>query len=85
MENNVLTILALRLEKIGINIELSGNYPWIYLDKVNGNIIKKEDYYFANHGFTIAFSPTKLGEKLEILDIKKTFEIIKKYGRHNNV
>ena len=72
--------LILRLKKIGIEIELAGNYPWIYLEKVNGNRIQKEDYYFANHGFTIAFSPTKLGEKLEILDIKKTFEIIRKYG-----
>ena len=72
--------LMLRLKKIGIEIELAGNYPWIYLEKVNGNRIQEEDYYFANHGFTIAFSPTKLEEKLEILDIKKTFEIIKKYA-----
>jgi hypothetical protein len=77
MEDNVLTILTKRLEKIGINIELSGNYPWIYLDKVNGNKVK--DYYFGNHGFTIAFLPSKLGKRMEILDISKTFEIIRKY------
>ena len=79
MEDNVLTILTLRLEKIGINIELSGNYPWIYLDKVNGNKVKEKDYYFGNHGFTIAFLPSKLGKRMEILDISKTFEIIRKY------
>lgn len=79
MEDNVLTILALRLEKIGINIEFKGNYPWIYLDKVNGNRIKEEDYYFGNHGFTIAFLPSKIGKKMEITDIPKTFEIIRKY------
>lgn len=79
MEDNVLTILALRLEKIGINIELSGNYPWIYLDKVNGNEIEEEDYYFGNYGFTIAFLPSKLGKRMEITDISKTFEIIRKY------
>ena len=24
-----------RLSKLNINIELVGNYPWIYLDKIN--------------------------------------------------
>lgn len=69
-----------RLKNIGIEIELAGNYPWIYLEKVNGNKIRKEDYYFANHGFTIAFLPIQKDKKLEILNLKKTFEIIRKYA-----
>lgn len=69
-----------RLKKIGIEIELAGNYPWIYLEKVNGNEIEEEDYYFANHGFTIAFNPIQKDKKLEILNIKKTFQIIRKYA-----
>lgn len=76
---NVLDILIERLNKIGIDIKLAGNYPWIYLETVNGNRIKKEDYYLANHGFTIAFMPMSDREKIEITDIKKTFEIIRKY------
>ena len=76
---NVLERLTTRLKKIGIEIELVGNYPWIYLEKVNGNGIKEEDFYYANHGFTIAFLPFQLDEKMEILDIKKTFDIIRKY------
>ena len=72
---NALDRLIPRLKKIGIEIELAGNYPWIYLEKVNGNEIQEEDYYFANHGFTIAFY-----QKKEILDIKKTFQIIRKYA-----
>ena len=79
MEDNVLNRLVPRLKKIGIEVELVGNYPWIYLEKVNGNRVKKEDFYFGNHGFTIAFLPIKLGKKMEILDITKTFEIIRKY------
>jgi hypothetical protein len=79
MENNVLNRLVPRLRKIGINIEMSGNIPWIYLEKVNGNRIKKEDYYCGNHGFTIAFYPIKVGQKMELTDIKKVFEIIRKY------
>lgn len=79
MEDNVLNRLVPRLKKIGIEVELVGNYPWIYLEKVNGNRIKKEDYYFANHGFTIAFLPIRSDKEMEILDIGKTFEIIRKY------
>lgn len=76
---NVLDILTNRLNKIGIEIVLAGNYPWIYLETVNGNRIKEEDYYLANHGFTIAFMSMSEREKIEITDIKKTFEVIRKY------
>jgi len=79
MESNVLNRLVPRLKKIGINIEMYGNVPWIYLDKVNGNRIKKEDYYCGNHGFTIAFYPVRVGQKMELTDIRKVFEIIRKY------
>lgn len=76
---NQLDILSKRLIEIGIMPVFSGNYPWIYLSSVNGNTIKPEDYYLANHGFTIAFMPMSDREKIEITDIKKTFEIIRKY------
>ena len=76
---DVLERLIKRLNKIGIDIELAGNYPWIYLEYVNGNRIKEEDYYYGNHGFTIAFLPITLDKKMEITDIKKTFKVIRKY------
>lgn len=62
-----------RLSKIGIDIELSGNYPWIYLTKVNGN--KVEEIQAANHGFCIAFitKPSNLVKR------RNTFEIIRRY------
>jgi hypothetical protein len=78
MEDNVVNRLVPRLRKIGINVELFGNYPWIYLDKVNGNKVKREDFFEGNHGFTIAFLPLK-GEKMELTDIKEVFKIIRKY------
>lgn len=74
-----LDVLTKRLKKINIEIEIAGNYPWIYLETVNNNRIKEDDYYLANHGFTIAFMPMSEREKIEITDIKKTFEIIRKY------
>ena len=79
MEDNVINRLVPRLLKIGISVELVGNYPWIYLDKVNGNKIKREDYFRGNHGFTIAFSPIRNDQKMELTDIGKVFEIIRKY------
>ncbi len=79
MENNVINRLVPRLKKIGINVELVGNYPWIYLEKVNGNRIKKEDYFCGNHGFTIAFLPIRNDQVMELTDIRKVFEIIRKY------
>jgi hypothetical protein len=78
-QNNVLSRLVPRLKKIGITIEMVGNYPWIYLEKVNGNRIQKEDYFHGNHGFTIAFIPIKVGKEMELTDIKQVFRVIRKY------
>ena len=40
MEDNEISIFVRRMKRIGITLELVGNYPWIYLDSVNGNRIK---------------------------------------------
>jgi len=48
-----ITRLVTRLEKIGIQIELVGNFPWIYLDTVNG--VKVAERYRGKHGFTAFF------------------------------
>jgi hypothetical protein len=78
---NEIEVFIKRLEKIGIKLELIGNIPWIYLHKVNGNIVKREDFINANHGYCIAWSGTRLGDKphLNWHDIEKTFELIRKY------
>lgn len=76
---NEIQIFINRMKKIGIDLELSGNVPWIYLDKVNGNKIKPEDYS-ANHGYTIAWWPVRAESKPHLgSDIKRTFNIIRKY------
>lgn len=72
-----LNIFVARLKSIGIDIELSANYPWIYLDKVNGK--KVTERFHAEHGFTIAFLPIK-GEELRFTDITEIFKIIRKYS-----
>lgn len=77
--NNVLHRIVRRLKRIGIELEMAGNYPWIYLEKVNGNRIKKSDYFYGNHGFTIAFSPIRNDQVMQLTDIKEVFRIIRKY------
>jgi len=54
----IITRFGRRLENIGIKIQLGGNYPWIYLDKVNDVRVKEE--FYGNHGFT-AFWATNCG------------------------
>ena len=48
-----------RLKKIGVT-ELAGNYPWVYLESVNGHRVYER--YYANHGFTVFF--VNKGEKI---------------------
>jgi hypothetical protein len=76
---NELEIFVNRMKKIGIKLELSGNAPWIYLDAVNGNRVRREDYN-ANHGYTVAWYPSINNDTFRLYhDLKKTFEIIRKY------
>ena len=65
------------LARLDIKVELVGNYPWVYLDKING--VKVTEKFRGNHGFTIAFEPVKRGKKLHLTDIPEIFKLIRKY------
>lgn len=73
--NTRLNSLVNRLDKLCIKIELISNYPWIYLLKVNDNLVKEQ--YESNHYYTIMFHPKT--DNATFLDIKNLFKIIKKY------
>ncbi len=72
-----ISIFYKRLKKVGIEIEMFGNYPWIYLDKVNGKKVKEKQW--SDHGFTLAMSPIRPGQQLEFHDIANTFKVIRRY------
>jgi hypothetical protein len=74
-----------RMKKLGIELEMWSNYPWIYIDKVNGNEVMEEDYFYANHGFTVGFHPIRPGQEFEFTDIGRIFKLIKKYRNGTNV
>jgi hypothetical protein len=44
-------------DKIEIDVEFVANFPWIYLYKINGQLVREQ--YEAEHGFTIAFLPVR--------------------------
>lgn len=72
-----LEIFIIRMKKLNINIELLGNYPWIYINTINGKRVKET--FEAEHGFTIAFSPIRKDQKLEFTNISEIFKLIRKY------
>jgi hypothetical protein len=75
---NEVEIFINRMKRIGIELELMGNIPWIYLRSVNGNKVQEEDWD-ASYGFTIAWYPVRVGETYKLANVKKTFELIRKY------
>lgn len=64
-----------KLKSVGINVELVGNYPWIYLDKVNG--ISVRERFDANHGFTAFYLPVKNTLPVHFSDRKSVFQKIR--------
>jgi len=78
-----LTIFRSRMQKLDINLEFVGNYPWIYLYKVNDNkVIEK---FAAEHGFCIGFQPIRPGQHFDFTDIKEILKIIRKYRHYDKI
>ena len=77
MERDVLEAFQDRMLKLGIDVVLVSNYPWIYIESINGKRVTET--FRANHGFTIAFIPIRLGQKLEITDISEVMNLVRKY------
>ena len=76
--NDKIKVFVERLKKIGIDVKLSGNYPWIYLDEING--VRVTETFCANHGFTVMFLPGRNDSpQSEFTDIKEIFKLIREY------
>jgi hypothetical protein len=72
-----LEIFANRLDKIGIRIEMVGNLPWVYLEKVNDNRVKET--YKAKHGFCIGMLPIRTDESFKFNELSIIFRCIRTY------
>lgn len=73
-----INVFVERLKKIGIEVKLSGNYPWVYIDEICGKRVTEK--FNGNHGFTIIFLPVRNDSPpSEFTDIGETFKLIRKY------
>lgn len=64
-----------RLSKIGISLHCSINYPWVYIDSINGKNV--EEKYGSEHGWVLGFF-TK-NDDFYWEHIKEIFKLIRKY------
>lgn len=72
-----LDIFISRMKKLGINIKIGSNFPWLYVDYINDKRVTEK--FYAEHGFTIGFYPVKTDMTFEFLDISELFKLIRKY------
>lgn len=71
MDTSVVDRFCRRLEQIGVTVELFGNYPWVYMGKVNGKRVK--GLFEAEHGFTAFYTPTRIDGVARFSDRKVVF------------
>ena len=78
-----LSVFVERLKKIGIDVKLSGNFPWIYLDEINGKRVTER--FAGNHGFTVMFLPGRNDSPpSDFTDITEIFKLLRKYTNEIN-
>ena len=73
-----INVFVERLKKIGIEVKLAGNFPWVYIDEICGK--KVEEKFGGNWGFTLIFLPGRNDSPpSEFTDITEIFKLIRKY------
>lgn len=81
LSTDKLGVFIQRLKKIGIEVKLSGNFPWIYLNEICGKRVTET--FQANHGFTVMFLPGRNDSPVsEFTDITEIFKLIRKYVKN---
>lgn len=78
---NELNVFIDRMNRIGIQVELGANYPWIYLEKINGKRVIEKQH--SEHGWTIALLSIKKEDRIKFVNLKETLKLIKNYANHD--
>jgi hypothetical protein len=88
--SSVIERFVCRLDRIGIDVQLSANAPWVYLDSVNG--IEVTELFKAEHGFTAFWLPVNVGQDIVFSDrrvcVRKGEGVCKEqegFARHDNM
>jgi hypothetical protein len=80
LTSDKITRFVERLKKIGIDVKLSGNFPWVYIDEICGKRVTET--FAANHGFTLIFLPGRNDSPpSEFTDITEIFKLVRKYAK----
>ncbi len=80
LTSDKIKVFVERLKKLGIEVKLQGNFPWVYINEICG--IKVEERFLGNHGFTLIFLPGRLDSPpSEFTDITEIFKLIRKYNQ----
>ena len=66
-----------RMKNVGVDLMLAANYPYIYIDTINGK--KVTEKFYGNCGFVLALTPIKPTGDLNFVGIVETFKLIRKY------
>jgi len=72
-----IVIFKNRLQRLGIEIEIDGNFPWVYLRAINHILIKVT--FMAKHGFTLAFMPIREGQETKFTNLREIFKLVRRY------
>jgi hypothetical protein len=78
--SNVIERFVRRLKRIGIDVQLSANAPWVYLDSVNNQVLMGE-LFMANHGFTAFWLPVHEGRDIVFTDRRKVIAKVREYAK----
>ena len=76
-KQDILKTFINRMNRLGIDVKLAGNFPWIYIQEINGKRVTET--FEGNHGFTIAFLPIRNNQQMRFTDIAEIFKLIRKY------
>lgn len=76
-DNELIDTFVNRLKRVGVDVEICLNVPWVYIDKINGKRVTET--FEGDHGFTVAFFPVSLKYKACFTDITEIFNLIRKY------
>jgi hypothetical protein len=77
--SSVIERFVRRLDRIGIDVQLSANAPWVYLDSVNG--IEVTELFKAEHGFTAFWLPVNVGQDIVFSDRRVVFAKVREYAK----
>lgn len=77
MKSDKLSVFVERLKWVGVDIKLTANYPWVYIDEINGKRVTET--YQGDHGFTIGFESIKSDGEFTFTDLSEIFKLIRKY------